>query len=488
MKSLAPRRLAAPRLLGFVAISIALAGCATAPSSDPGRVINAWVQYGPDGTVSARAIMRAGQPCPMLEGVTEKRPMQLRAAASARGADSRQAFNPDFNVISCETEARGLGTTVRIGEHELRLPVETPRRIVIVGDTGCNIKIDNKGNGTLQNCRNGEEWPWARIAASATALQPDLVIHSGDYHYREQCDDPARCAALRAANVAVSYGWEGWNADFFTPAAPLLAAAPWVFVRGNHENCDRGGEGWMRFLAPQGYSACPRQLYRTDSRSRLETNHTAPGYYINLGKPLGLLVLDTGAYEDWRPAEEVPEDVSLLRQHLGALSQAGESQPVWVLTHKPVWNELIKQEISTTALPAATRSTLPENVEMILSGHVHALSTLNFERGADKEQYPTGRPAQMIVGASGTLLEAQDPKSPYFEGKKPGSKERKATSPYLHDGVRAESGLVLNRFSFLLLEREDQQWVGHLMDPNGRKLTTCAIADGSKQMRCDFPN
>jgi len=35
------------------------------------------------------------------------------------------------------------------------------------------------------------------------------------------------------------------------PAAPLLAAAPWLLVRGNHESCDRAGQGWWRFLDPR---------------------------------------------------------------------------------------------------------------------------------------------------------------------------------------------------------------------------------------------
>ena len=42
--------------------------------------------------------------------------------------------------------------------------------------------------------------------------------------------------------------WAVWQNDFFDPAAPLLAAAPWVLVRGNHELCRRGGHGWFRFL------------------------------------------------------------------------------------------------------------------------------------------------------------------------------------------------------------------------------------------------
>lgn len=476
------------RLLGAATLALTLSACVTVPANDPEQPLRAWVQYAPEGQVSMRAIVRAGQACPSVQAGDETLPMQLRAAPSGKGANSRQPFNANFNVAVCETEAAGFGQRVRIGEQQWRLPGDTPQRIVVIGDTGCQVKTAARDDAPPQNCRSGEEWPWARIAASAAALQPDLVIHTGDYHYREQCDDPGRCAALRVAGVAIGFGWDGWNADFFTPAAPLLAAAPWVFVRGNHENCDRGGEGWMRFLAPQEYVACARQHYRTDSRSRLETNHTAPGYHVDLGPDLGLVVLDTGAHEDWRPAEEVPEDVNLLRRHLAALSHADHAQRLWLLTHKPIWHDLLKPEMPATALQAATRNALPENLELVLSGHVHAFSTLNFDPRADHEQYPTGRPAQVIVGASGTRLEAQDPKSPWFEGRQPGSKERKQASAHVHDGIQGSSGLQLNRFTFLLLERDEADWVGHIMDADGHKLSSCRLAAGSKQMRCAFPN
>ena len=48
-----------------------------------------------------------------------------------------------------------------------------------------------------------------------------------------------------------SYGFDASAADLFTPAKPLLAAAPWVFVRGNYEACFGAGQGWFRFLDSQ---------------------------------------------------------------------------------------------------------------------------------------------------------------------------------------------------------------------------------------------
>lgn len=89
-------------------------------------------------------------------------------------------------------------------------------------------------------------------AATAAKLQPDLVMHIGDYHYRENAcpSDIAGCK-----DSPWGYGWDTWEADLFKPAAPLLAAAPWIVVRGNHEECARAGQGWFRLLDTQAYSA-----------------------------------------------------------------------------------------------------------------------------------------------------------------------------------------------------------------------------------------
>src|SRR4029077_15152285 len=50
--------------------------------------------------------------------------------------------------------------------------------------------------------------------------------------------------------------------DFFKPAEPLLLAAPWVMVRGNHENCfGKNGDGWFFLLQPEfgTVSGCPKE-------------------------------------------------------------------------------------------------------------------------------------------------------------------------------------------------------------------------------------
>ena len=115
-----------------------------------------------------------------------------------------------------------------------------PQRILVFGDTGCRLD-----RNTQQDCNDPAAWPFAKIAAAAAKARPDLVVHVGDYHYRE-----LPCPAERSgcAHSPWGYGFDAWYADFFDPAAPLFAAAPWIMVRGNHEDCARAGEGWIRFL------------------------------------------------------------------------------------------------------------------------------------------------------------------------------------------------------------------------------------------------
>ena len=42
-----------------------------------------------------------------------------------------------------------------------------------------------------------------------------------------------------------------WIREFFGPAAGLLRQLPWIVLRGNHEECERSGHGWFRYLDPR---------------------------------------------------------------------------------------------------------------------------------------------------------------------------------------------------------------------------------------------
>ena len=137
----------------------------------------------------------------------------------------------------------------------LALPVSDPRRIVIIGDTGCRVKDSAQlppperkadGKSEIQNCEDPKKWPFQQVAGAAAAEKPDLVIRADDYLYRETpCPEPSKCGAV------YGYDWPAWDADFFTPAASLLSAAPWIFVRGNHDDCGRASQSFYLFLDPR---------------------------------------------------------------------------------------------------------------------------------------------------------------------------------------------------------------------------------------------
>jgi hypothetical protein len=425
--------------------------------------------------------------------------MVLRAAASPAasggagpaGANRENpAYAPHFAVSACELSlpANAAPRALRVGGQALAVTVGDPKRIVVLGDTGCRVKVAADGRGDpVQDCSDPTAWPWARIAAAARREAPDLVIHVGDFHYREYCEHPVRCAALKAAGAIVDYGWAGWNADFFEPAAPLLAAAPWIMVRGNHENCDRAGEGWMRFLSPMPYTACPDQRYRSATRSVLGNNLTAPAFRVDAG-PVSIVVADNAGHEDYRKVGYSADDPAIFARDLKALYEAPTGHLLWLLSHRPLWYDLLAPSVEPNDFQNAVKGRHGERIDLSISGHQHGFATYNFAADADRAAYPAGRPAQLIVGGGGTQLEALDPGSQFFEGiDGPGSRERAVPGKRLYEGVAAASGIVLNRYSFMVLDRAGAGWDARVVDPEGRTITRCRIDDGRKELVCPFP-
>src|SRR5262249_37454942 len=160
-------------------------------------------------------------------------PMATRSdgSQSYRGATA-ELPKASFPVRGCEAAIPPTAIAATIDGVGLPLPRANPGRIVVFGDTGCRLEHGDP----IQACTDLDgppRWPFPPLAESAAASRPDLIIHVGDYHYREMlCPaDHAGCAGSPPP-----YGWDAWRADFFQPARPLFAAAPWIMVRGNHED------------------------------------------------------------------------------------------------------------------------------------------------------------------------------------------------------------------------------------------------------------
>ena len=244
-----------------VALGVALTACApresvqpTAAGTDPIRI--AFVVLGDGGTPVARVITVASN-CPAVDVDGVSTPMKVRAppgTEALRPTLSIPALSKPsaFPVLTCELALAAGAASATVGGHALPLPKRMPQRIVVIGDSGCRLKASD---GINQACNDPEAWPFARVVATAAATWPDLVIHVGDYHYRETACPPGNAGC---AGSPWGYGWDAWDADLFTPARALFAAAPWIVVRGNHESCNRAGQGWWRFLDPRPLVAGPR--------------------------------------------------------------------------------------------------------------------------------------------------------------------------------------------------------------------------------------
>ncbi len=378
-----------------------------------------WVQMAPGGAAELR-IVTADETCPRV------------TIDGAVYATSERA-PPDSNFPSrlCAMTLPAFARSATLGGTPLPLPNPSPERILVIGDTGCRIQ-----GRTAQACNDPDKWPFATIAVQAARLNPQLIIHVGDYDYRE-----SPCPAGNAGCAGVEWGdnWTSWKADFFTPAAPLLAAAPFVFVRGNHEECSRFGPGWLRLLGPLSFApgdAC--------------TEHIAP-YAIPL-QSITLAVMDDAS----APDTDAPlNQVQLYRGDLQALARLTRG-PVWLATHRPISGYVrlppfISAGGNQTLLSVVQEDGFPQNIELMLSGHIHTFEAINY----------FGKlPPQLISGNSGDNLDAAPAD----------------LSGLSIGGLPVSSGFSLPGFGFLLLTRERAGWDIGIYNLQGVKTRSCMFA------------
>ena len=219
----APRRFV--RWLHAAALLLLTASCATWPPT-PGTIRAVFVVLGDDGQAVARAITTAAF-CPAIvfDGVGQA-PMRIRVAPGVipertSDTDSPLSTKPSvFPVLTCETVIPASVTQAVIDGRVLPLRKREVRRIVVIGDTGC--RMSSFGN-VFQNCNDPVAWPFRAIADAAAAWQPDLVIHVGDYHYREGVC-PIGNRGLRRQSVGVRLGRVG-RGPVLAGRAPLRRCA-----------------------------------------------------------------------------------------------------------------------------------------------------------------------------------------------------------------------------------------------------------------------
>jgi len=404
-------------LAGAAVLAVAMLAGAAARAAP----LAAWVQMTGTGA-QARAVVE-GPRCPSLRVDGRARRMRLRA-----GAD--EAF---ANRI-CEAAVPKRAHRASVDGRSLPLPTPRPMRLVILGDSGCRLK-----DKVVQDCNDPVAgWPFAKVAHLAAAQKPDLVIHVGDYYYRETpCPDgDNRCDGS-------PYGdrWGSWKTELFDPAQSLLAAAPWVFARGNHEDCNRGGKGWFRLLdADAAVRTCP---------AGSETFLVPIG-----GASLG--VVDTADPDD---SKAQPANAAAFARNLAPLSAARD--PVWIVTHRPVW-EIYRQgdKLFDSGANINERSVVKDRglpgVALVLAGHMHTF--LSVDAAGD-------HPAELVVGTGGDLLDSDKARSI-------------AAADVALDGAPAAKAFGMDRFGYFVFDRKGEAWEGAFHDLSDKVVARCKLAAG----------
>jgi len=457
-------------------------------SDDPSKVTNGSATFttslqtggtlNSSGAFFARAIVApdtsGNASCPDILIDGSATPMTVRApivsGVTSNGPKYGSAAAVDFKVLTCEAKVASGARSVAVAGRLLKVPRsdQALNRIVVIGDTGCRLKgptaFVQAANGTatggdpLQDCTSEAAWPWPKIARVAASFAPDLVIHNGDLHYREGFPEGVEKRFGGAANAAnggseqdntatikpkfvaakiddsITYGWRAWEEDFFKAAGPLLSAAPWAITRGNHELCDRAGQGWFRFLDPRrfpdtsvkGEPAYDSAYVRGSSFNVAKNcSQATDPVSMTLGD-LQLVLLDVGMMNDvpglTSSAGATNGDHVRVARQLSAVAaradSADASKVTWVVSHKPffayagsaataantptaavarTW-QLQKAILPGSESVATGNGTLPANTQMTHAGHIHGFQLISHPSASNL-------PMSVLMGTTGDNLE-----------------------------------------------------------------------------------
>ncbi|ACT69753.1 Ser/Thr protein phosphatase family protein [Neorickettsia risticii str. Illinois] len=256
--------------------------------------------------------------------------------------DQHHAADGSF-PLSCvyKLNLEDLPQSFIFGNKEIlpRFNKDAVTKIAVIGDTGCR----NNHFFSPQDCK--KEWFFKEIIDAVLEHIPEMVIHVGDYVYKEG----------NRPNT-----WVTWKEDFFLPAADLLHSnTPLLLVRGNHEHCSTGGEGWAYFL----------------SSAKKCLDYESP-YTVSLNG-FDIVVTDSST------AVKLYEDVA-------HVNDVNNGKRTWIVTHRPL---VFKNKESVYAGDTAIFKDLKKEIELIMSGHVHVAQFLRLDGHV-----------QFISGNSGALL------------------------------------------------------------------------------------
>ncbi|WP_338847522.1 metallophosphoesterase [Massilia sp. W12] len=462
-----PRRPRALHLSCLLGGALALSACASWQAAPPAPASAgpdlAYVVLGEQGERVARTL--SAGPCPALDVDGQSQPMQMRAAAGVlplRNTSVPDAHNKAaaFPSNVCELRLAPGVRQVRLHGAALPLPPQEVKRIVVLGDTGCRLR-----GAAVQDCNDATAWPFALVAKAAAQWKPDLVLHVGDYHYRE-----TPCPEGRAGCKDSPYGFgeDVWRADFLHPARPLLAAAPWVMVRGNHESCMRGGQGWWRLLDPRPLLPGRDCIRPADDAQ----GDFSPVYATPLGGDAQVLVWDSSAAPHGLPPSADPRHARYAENYRQLDKLSNQATYNFMLSHHPLLGFYVEPKAGGKSQIQPGNPLLqqvfrqhnpymltPPRVQALLAGHVHTWQQLSFS---------SGHPSHFIAGHSGSMIDEL-----HLPNVLPAD-----TRPAPEAAVHSHASY--GGYGFMTMEREGaDRWKIGVYDYEGKLQRTCVMENRS---------
>ena len=244
-----------------------------------------------------------------------------------------------------------------------------------------------------------------------------------------------------------------WRADFFVPADNLLRTAPWALVRGNHEECERGGKGWARTMDPYpfdpvlGAAGClgPQKPFTLDIGG------------------VTVVMLDVSTALEAKVDEK---QAAYYKEQFQSLPTLAPTGAVWLAFHRPIWTTDGSEQAEQSGgdnktLAAAADGNIPANVQLMLNGHQHKFEVDAYEQDVQ---------VTITSGHGGDDFSPNAPKNPVG---------------LVVNGKKIIAGFAKPMtYGFSMLERDDKDmWAVTDYDVTGKALGHCAI-DGRK-VKCE---
>ncbi|MGL9725853.1 MAG: metallophosphoesterase family protein [Wolbachia sp.] len=331
------------------------------------QILYTWSQVIPENKLSIRAIID-NNICPIAYVDGEEIEML-----------SRSSTNNTETV--CELTVNSSTESISIDNTYIPTLPDKISKVAFIGDTGCRINMLFQ-----QECNLVDSWPLKKNLDSIALHKPDLIIHVGDYHYRQtKCRNTKKCGDI------YGYNKEAWYADWFEPAKDILLQSPFLFIRGNHESCNRAYEGWFRYLDSYLFSS-------------EQCKDLIPSWSLDAGS-IKFLIFDSSFGEDIFTSKST---IDAFKKQFNKLIQDSSNKPTWFLTHRPLWKSAKKEFLPFKGYGNLTQieafgNKSPNNITTIVSGHIHIAQILLMDNVPD----------QIIVGNGGSLLYAQDQEPVY---------------------------------------------------------------------------